>query len=260
MYCSSDILTAVIISGQCRTCETTAYSMKKNVIDSLEGKVVPFLAFNDCNKNSEHATMAMILNTTYLCITKGANVNNACSFTNDQRWFKNNLQTSFLKQFNAVNVAYNKMIKYETLYSRKFDWVLRIRPDMLFIRSILPICFFPRNTNMVYTQHYDFVMLAERNASDYAIDALNSYNNCKEKLPSTVFDPETFVKHYVECAKYRVITSYKQLYNDRDISAFSAILLRNPPDPIQCRESFQPDFARDCLHTLQKIESRKIPM
>lgn len=28
-------------SGQCRTCEKTAYSIRKNVLDSLEGKVVP---------------------------------------------------------------------------------------------------------------------------------------------------------------------------------------------------------------------------
>lgn len=258
MYCSSDIWTAIIISGQCRTCGKTAYSIRKNVIGSLEGKVVPFLAFNNCNEKSEHSNMAMILNTTYSCITKDTKVNNACSFANSQIWLQYNLQSSFLKQFNAVNVAYNEMIKYETLYSRKFDWVLRLRPDMLFIRSILPICFFPRNTNMVYTQHYDFVMLAERNASDYAIDALTSYKNCKEKLPSTVFDPETFVKHYVERAKYRVITSYKQLYHDRDISAFSAILLRNPPDPIQCRESFQPDFARACIHTLEKLKTTSL--
>merc|ERR1712061_885795 len=88
----------------------------------------------------------------------------------------------FMPQYYSVHLAFELMEKHEKQNDMRFDWVIRVRPDLVYPRRMNPICFYDSRQRELYHHHVDYYMMMPRRDANTVIDAWHSYWNCKEDL------------------------------------------------------------------------------
>eukprot|EP01116_Phalansterium_solitarium_P007092 TRINITY_DN19579_c0_g1_i1.p1 TRINITY_DN19579_c0_g1~~TRINITY_DN19579_c0_g1_i1.p1 ORF type:complete len:356 (+),score=30.32 TRINITY_DN19579_c0_g1_i1:151-1218(+) len=135
-----------------------------------------------------------------------APVNPNCTFDPQRTWLGGhpNRPRRLAAQYQNVKNCYRLVTEYEKANNMRFDWVIRMRPDVTIAKSLHPWCLW--ENNRIYAspwQHLDHFVMTPRKFSDYFFNVIDYYYNCSEGVPR-LHDPEAFVRYAAERAGSRL--------------------------------------------------------
>ena len=207
---------AVLIAGECRTFReplVQAY-MVRNLLLASEADLRVFASLTDEPRPTAGCREGLhLLNVTAYSPARVEQFNRHCPLAPVEYWcngmcasdngmppHRNQAEVvtrRILKAVSAITTAYELMIAHESATSWRADWVLRTRPDLLYYRSMQPLCLYDLSTHNIYHQHTDFAMLVPRRLAEVVFDMASRYRNCTEGSPTAralygARTPETF--------------------------------------------------------------------
>ena len=116
---------AVCLSGQLRTFDRCLPSIKKHILDRIDCDIFAYIA------EDVHSGNINLLNTTETIIKPDSFINEYNLINQTGGLGVISIQV-ILQQINGLYEVNKMKMKYEQQNNKKYDWVIRLRPDMVF--------------------------------------------------------------------------------------------------------------------------------
>eukprot|EP00928_Gymnodinium_smaydae_P090425 TRINITY_DN74220_c0_g1_i1.p1 TRINITY_DN74220_c0_g1~~TRINITY_DN74220_c0_g1_i1.p1 ORF type:complete len:563 (-),score=53.87 TRINITY_DN74220_c0_g1_i1:236-1924(-) len=219
---------AFLVAGQCRFFQDPLIPrlMREHVVDVYGATV--FAAVDAREEwQSQSCDAALEVLKPDVIVSKAEiqklqlNLNHDCKFSRGDEWV-----TKFhaLEAWYKTHLAFSSMEAYEQEHGFSFDWVIRSRPDIVFPRTLPPLCML--EPNVFYQHRGDHVHMAARSSSKPIIDAWSAYWTCKSD-DMQVSDPENWFVQAATSAGFDMVCQGNDNCDVREVfsNTFSAVAM-----------------------------------